>query len=85
MCDVGQPHEHKDFGFLVGAPEIRALVDDTRRLTAEIPDTAARGGRAASGEYPNVSKPITLSGGSGDDAKRYQVRAVERAIKESTP
>ena len=59
MCDVGQPHEHKDFGFLVGAPEIRALVDDTRRLTAEIPDTAARGGRAASGEQGLPSPAAT--------------------------
>ena len=44
MCDFGQPHNHgaKDFGFLVDAPEIRALVDETRRLTRDIPDTAAR-------------------------------------------
>jgi predicted metal-dependent enzyme (double-stranded beta helix superfamily) len=43
MCDFGQPHDHhQDFGFLVEAPEIRALVDETRRLTAEITDTAAR-------------------------------------------
>lgn len=43
MCDFGQPHTHpKDFGFLVDVPEIRALVDETRRLTAEVPDTAAR-------------------------------------------
>ncbi len=43
MCDFGQPHTHpKDFGFLVDVPGIRALVDETRRLTAEIPDTAAR-------------------------------------------
>ena len=44
MCDFGQPHhhDHKDFGFLVDAPEIRALVDETRRLTAEIADTAKR-------------------------------------------
>ena len=44
MCDFGKPHAHgaKDFGFLVDVPEVRALVDETRRLTAEIPDTAAR-------------------------------------------
>ena len=44
MCDFGQQHDHspKDLGFLVDAPEIRALVDETRRLTAEISDTAAR-------------------------------------------
>ncbi len=43
MCDFGQPHSHtQDVGFLVDAPEIRALVDETRRLTRDIPDTAAR-------------------------------------------
>jgi predicted metal-dependent enzyme (double-stranded beta helix superfamily) len=44
MCDFGQPHSHshKDFGFLVDAPEIRALVDETKRLTKEIADTTKR-------------------------------------------
>lgn len=43
MCDFGPPHTHgTDFGFLVDAPEIRALVDETRRMTIEIADTAAR-------------------------------------------
>jgi predicted metal-dependent enzyme (double-stranded beta helix superfamily) len=43
MCDFGQPHTHaRDFGFLVDAPEIRALIAETRRLTGEVPDTAAR-------------------------------------------
>ena len=44
MCDFGQPHhhDHKDFGFLVDVPEIRDLIDETRRLTHEIADTPAR-------------------------------------------
>lgn len=44
MCDFGKHHHHeaKDFGFLVDAPEIRALVDETRRLTNEIADTKQR-------------------------------------------
>lgn len=42
MCDFGQPHDHKAFGYLVEAPAIRALIDETRRLTREIDDTAAR-------------------------------------------
>jgi 3-mercaptopropionate dioxygenase len=43
MCDFGQPHHHhKDFGFLVDAPEIRSLIDETRRLTIEIADTKLR-------------------------------------------
>ena len=44
MCDFGKPPAHgaKDFGFLVDVPEVRALVDETRRLTHAIADTAAR-------------------------------------------
>jgi 3-mercaptopropionate dioxygenase len=40
MCDLH--HHAKDFGFLVDVPQIRALVDHTRRLTHEIADTSAR-------------------------------------------
>ncbi len=50
MCDFGQQHhDHskgaragKEFGYLVDVPEIRTLVEETKRLTSEIPDTAAR-------------------------------------------
>lgn len=43
MCDFGTPHTHaKDFGFLVDAPEVRALIAETRRLTTEIADIATR-------------------------------------------
>ena len=42
MCDFGQHHDHKDFGFLVDVPEVRALVGETRRLTAEIADPQQR-------------------------------------------
>lgn len=40
MCDLG--HDHKDFGFIVDIDEIRALVDETRRLMVDIPSHAAR-------------------------------------------
>ena len=33
--------------------------------------------------HPKVSKPVTVSGQVGDDAKRYQEKAVQRAIQES--
>ena len=33
--------------------------------------------------HPNVAKPVTVAGKLGDDAKRYQKRAVHAAIKES--
>jgi predicted metal-dependent enzyme (double-stranded beta helix superfamily) len=43
MCDFGKHHhDHKHFGFLVDVPEIRALIDETRRLTADIEDTSKR-------------------------------------------
>jgi 3-mercaptopropionate dioxygenase len=41
MCDL-KHHPHPAFGYLVDAPPIRALVDETRRLTAAIGDTRAR-------------------------------------------
>src|SRR5258708_28140905 len=40
MCDLG--HDHQHFGFLVDAPEIRALIDETARITSAIRDDAAR-------------------------------------------
>jgi predicted metal-dependent enzyme (double-stranded beta helix superfamily) len=42
MCDLNHHHEHDDFGFIVDVPEIRALIDETRRLAGTIRDHAAR-------------------------------------------
>src|SRR3954463_3818050 len=43
MCDLGHAHDdHQPYGFLVDTPQIRALIDETRRLTTDIPDVAAR-------------------------------------------
>ena len=44
-----------------------------------------RGGKGSHRNYvhPKVGKPITIAGALGDDAKRYQVRAVQSAIEES--
>ncbi|MEZ5293668.1 MAG: cysteine dioxygenase family protein [Vicinamibacterales bacterium] len=42
MCDFGRAHDHQAFGYLVDTPEIRGLIDETRRLTAGIADVAAR-------------------------------------------
>ena len=48
MCDLGHPStsleagKHGHFGFLVDVPEIRALIDETRRLTHDIAETSAR-------------------------------------------
>jgi predicted RNA binding protein YcfA (HicA-like mRNA interferase family) len=44
-----------------------------------------RGGKGSHRNFvhPKVWRSVTISGGAGDDAKRYQVRAVERAIEEA--
>jgi len=42
MCNFAHEHDQKDFGFLVDAPEVQALIEATRRLTASITDTKAR-------------------------------------------
>ena len=44
MCGTDHPHHHDHgrFGFLVDTPEIRALIDETRRLMEEIDDDALR-------------------------------------------
>jgi 3-mercaptopropionate dioxygenase len=42
MCDFGRRHGHQAFGFLVDAPEIRALLEETTRATAAIADPRAR-------------------------------------------
>jgi len=46
-----------------------------------------RGGKGSHRNYahPNVSKPVTISGKAGDDAKKYQERAVSKAVEESKP
>lgn len=33
--------------------------------------------------HPNVTKPVTISGKEGDDAKQYQEKAARLAIKEA--
>lgn len=42
MCDFGQHHHHATHGFLVDVPEIRALIEETRRLSSQIADLPAR-------------------------------------------
>jgi 3-mercaptopropionate dioxygenase len=42
MCDLDHPHEPPTFGFLVDTPEIRALVEETRRLMTRISSDAER-------------------------------------------
>ena len=88
MCDFGKHHhqEAMDFGFLVDAPEIRALVETTRQLTAEIPDTAARVealrpafGKllAADGWLPKAYGEPDLKSGMGSGIGQYALYRAE--------
>ncbi|MBE0625358.1 MAG: type II toxin-antitoxin system HicA family toxin [Burkholderiales bacterium] len=61
-------------------PKIGELVCDLQRS-----GFIDRGGKGSHRHFvhPKVSKPITISRASGDEAKHCQVRAVRRAIEES--
>jgi len=95
MCDFGQPHNpstslgtshHKDFGFVVDVPEIRALIDETRRLTVEIADTQARVDAlrpafgkllAADGWLPTEYAEPDLKSGMGGGIGQYALYRAE--------
>ena len=61
-------------------PKIRELIAEL-----EAAGFADRGGKGSHRNFvhPKVARPVTMSGGLGDDAKQYQVRAVQLAIEES--
>ena len=42
MCNFENVTEDTPFGYIVDTPEIRALIEETQRLMAEIPDDATR-------------------------------------------
>ena len=60
--------------------KIRELIHDLQRAGFE-----NRGGKGSHRNFvhPRVSRPVTIAGQPGDDAKHYQQRAVQRAIEES--
>lgn len=60
--------------------KIRELISDLEKA-----GFVDRGGKGSHRNFvhPNVIKPVTVSGKSGDDAQQYQERAVKRAIEES--
>jgi predicted RNA binding protein YcfA (HicA-like mRNA interferase family) len=61
-------------------PKVRELISDLEHA-----GFASRGGKGSHRNFvhPKVSKPVVVSGNPGDDAKRYQIRAVQIAIEES--
>jgi predicted RNA binding protein YcfA (HicA-like mRNA interferase family) len=60
--------------------KIRELIKDL-----EAASFVNRGGRGDHRNFvhPKVTKPVTISGKLGDDAKHYQEKAVKAAIEES--
>lgn len=58
-----------------------------RELVAELESAGFvnRGGKGSHRNFvhPSLSKPITVSGKLGSDAKKYQERSVKRAIEDS--
>lgn len=60
--------------------KIRELIADLEAAGFE-----DRGGKGSHRNFvhPKVAKPVTISGKAGDDAKKYQERAVSKAIEES--
>ena len=61
-------------------PKVRELI-----VELEQAGFVNRGGKGSHRNFihPKVSKPVTVSGQTGDDAKQYQIRAVQIAIEES--
>ena len=59
-----------------------------RELIAELENHGFvnRGGKGSHRNFthPRVARPVTISGNAGDDAKKYQEKAVKAAIAEAT-
>ena len=60
-------------------PKVRELIEQLEKAGFR-----NRGGKGSHRNYihPDGSRPITVSGNLGDDAKRYQERAVAKALRE---
>lgn len=61
-------------------PKVRELIEELQRA-----GFVDRGGKGSHRNFvhPKLSKPVTISGRPGDDAKSYQIRALRRAIEEA--
>lgn len=61
-------------------PKIRELIAQLK--DAGFVDRAGKGSHR-NFVHPKMTRPVTISGSAGDDAKHYQQRAVRAAIEES--
>lgn len=60
-------------------PKVKELIADLER--AGFVDRGGKGNHR-NFVHPQVTKPVTISGALGDDAKHYQVRMVKRILEE---
>jgi predicted RNA binding protein YcfA (HicA-like mRNA interferase family) len=60
-------------------PKVRELIEKLEKAGFQ-----HRGGKGSHRNYvhPQASRPVTISGRLGDDAKHYQEKAVARALRE---
>ncbi len=60
-------------------PKIRDIIAELEKA-----GFVNRGGKGSHRNYvhPDARKPVTISGNTGDEAKRYQIRAVRLALQE---
>jgi len=60
-------------------PKVRELISELQRA-----GFVDRGGKGSHRNFvhPKITKPVTISGKPGDDAKHYQIRAVRTAVEE---
>jgi len=61
-------------------PKVRELIEELQQ--AGFVDRGGKGNHR-NFVHSKISRPITISGKPGEDAKQYQIRAVRSAIKES--
>jgi hypothetical protein len=68
MCDLNHVHSHDDgqFGFLVDTPEVRALIEETRRQMSATTDSAAR----VEALKPTFARLLAADGWLPDDYAR---------------
>ncbi len=61
-------------------PKVREFITELERA-----GFVNRGGKGSHRNFvhPKALKPVTISGKPGDDAKQYQLRAVQLAIEEA--
>jgi hypothetical protein len=97
MCDfastTSHPHGHSAgepprYGYMVDTPESHALIDETRRSTATLPDTAARVEAlkpafsallAVDGWLPDAHGAPDLTGGMAGGVRPSAMRSFSRS------